>query len=315
MGDFTPLPIYPDTSGIGLTRQYIPTKYHMNRFRICVAPGPAANAAGMAAIGANLLTNMPNYMNPHTAKVALQPRQWAGQQTLRFVGVARFRPFSVPIYDPIHNRWWKVPVSEKIRDWMIPDVHPDVVGVQVKTANSFTALTLKRNYWESSDVIIKAAALALLAGAEAYTGWIPIINLAEAAIEEIAAAYVIWVNQHHFLAGRRSFKFDQGVSFGYTDGRYVFETAAMERFSLLPYTASQLAAGDAEDIVRPVWVEMVQQFAAYHNLRIIPDTARGGAWKTDGPVSYLQRSFYDYNAMIGSGEGRDIAARHPEIHP
>ena len=305
MGDFTALPIYPGQVG----------KYHLNRFRICVAPGPAADAPRLKAIGANLLANMPAYMDPHTAKVAVTPRQWQGQPTLRFLGVARLRPFSMPIYDPIHRRWIDVPVPEKIRDWLAPDIHPDVVGVEAMTPTSFTAQTLKRNYLESSDLIIKGAALATLAGVEAITGWIPVLNLAEAAIEEIVSAYVIWANQHHFLAGRRSFKFDQGVSFGYTDGRYVFETAAMERFSLLPYEKSQLFMGSAEDMVRPVWVEMVQRFAAHHGLRVIADTPHGGDWKSIGPVSYVQRSFFDFNAMIGSAEARDIAARHPRIHP
>lgn len=305
MSDFTALPIYPGQVG----------KYHLNRFRICVAPGPAADAVRMKAIGANLLTNMPAYMDPHTAKVAVESRAWQGNPTLRFVGVARLKPFSVPIYDPIHDRWLHVPIPEKVRDWVIPDIHPDLVGVQAKTATSFTAQTLKRNYLESSDLIIKSAALTALGMAEAITGWIPLLNLAEAAVEEIVSAYIIWANQHHFLAGRRSFKFDQGVSFGYTDGRYVFETAAMERFSLPAYEASQLLMGSAEDMVRPVWVEMVQRFAAHHGLRIVPDTPHGGEWKTIGPVSYLQKSFFAYNAMIGSAEGRDIAARHPEIHP
>lgn len=129
MSDFTPLPIYPGQVG----------KYHLNRFRICVAPGSATDFARMKAISANLLAKMPAYMNPHTAKVAVDPRSWQGNPTLRFVGVARLKPFSVPIYDPIHGRWIDVPMPEKFRDWAIPDVHPDIVGVEAKTATSFMA--------------------------------------------------------------------------------------------------------------------------------------------------------------------------------
>lgn len=272
----------------------------------------------MKAIGANLLANMPAYMHPHTASVTVEPRQWNGQPTLRFIGVARLKPFSVPLlYDPIHNRWITVPVSERLRDLAIPDIHPDVVGVVAKTATSFTAQTLKRNYLDTSDLTIKGLALTALAGAEAFTSWIPLLNVAEAVIEEIAAAYVIWANQHHFLAGRRSFRFDHGAAFGYTDSRYVFETAAMERFSLPVYEASQGMMGSAEDMVRPVWVEMVRRFAEHHGLRVIADTPHRGHWHTDKntAVSFMQRSFFDYNAMIGSGDGRDIAAKHVSIHP
>jgi len=317
LGNFHSLPIYPDTTGIALTQKSFPTFYHLNRFRISVAP-PGAELVRYRALAANLLNDMPKYMHPHSASVKVKPLQWQGNQTLRFRGVARVKPFNVPIYNPLTRRWIDVPVPETLRDWMIPDVHTDWVGVEpgTQTATGFTAQTLKRNFLDVSDGIIKAAALAALAAAEAATWWNVPLAVAEFALEEIASAYVIWVNQHHFLAGRRSFRFLEGKELGYEDGRWVFETAAMERFSLLPYLASEMAMGRAEDVVRPVWVEMVQKFCKENGLRVIGDTGRRGGWEQpQGPVSFLQQRFPAYHAMLDSPEGRSVTRQHLKLHP
>lgn len=302
MSNFTDLPIVPGQVGM----------YHMNRFRICVQGPTAAEQAHFTRVGAQLLGHMPDYMHPHTAQVAPGPFSWNGLPTLRFIGVARIKPFSVPVFVPVLGQVYKIPVPEQIRDWMAPDIHPDVVGVVASTPTSFTAQTLKRNYTETSDNLIRAAAKLLLRTID----WNPAIGLSADLIEPAITDYVIWLNQHHFLAGRRSFRFDSGASFGYTDGRYVFETAAMERFSHVAYEKSQALLGDAASMVRPVWVEMIQRFCTYHGLRVVPDTSKGGHWKTDpGGVSYLQQGFHSYNAMLGSQEGLDIASKHAAIHP
>jgi len=316
LGNFHPLPIYPDTTGIALTQKAFPTFYHLNRFRISVAP-PVAELARYRAIAANLVDDMPKYMHPHSASVKVKPLQWQGNSTLRFRGVARVRPFSVPLYNPLLRRWVDVPVPETLRDWMIPDVHTDWVGVEpgTRTATGFTAQTLKRNFLDASDGMIKAAALAALAAVETATWWNPALMAAEFALEELVSLYVIWVNQHHFLAGRRSFRFLDGKELGYTDGRWVFETAAMERFSLLPYLASEAVMGRAEDVVRPVWTEMVQRFCSENGLRVIADAAQRGGWQRQGPVTFLQQRFPAYHAMLESDEGKTLGQHHLKIHP
>lgn len=317
MANFQPLPIYPDTTGIALTQQRFPTFYHLNRFRICVA-APGANLAKYRTIAAHMLERMPEYMNPHTAKVEVQDRQWEGNKTLRFTGAAKVRPFSVPIYNPLERRWITVPVREEIRDWAIPDVHTDWVGVEpgTLTATGFTAQTLKRNFFDGSDALIKGAALAALAALEMKTWWNVPLALTELAAEEIISAYLIWVNQHHFLAGRRSFRFVDGKEFGYDDGRWVFETAAMERFSLLPYLASEMVMGRAEDIVKPVWVEMAQQFCRKNNLTVIKHSGTPFGWQgSKNEVSFLQQRFPGYSAMLHSADGRTIGKIHLKLHP
>jgi hypothetical protein len=314
------LPVFPDDTGNSLTRAISPTTFHLNRFRICVAP-PGKDIERYRTIAAHLAHDMPKYMNAHTAGVQLGAITWNGQKTLRFRGVAKLRPFSVPIYyPPFIPVPIVMPVPEQLRDWAIPDIHTDWVGIQPgsETATGFTAQTLKRNFLDPSDHIIKSAALAALLAAEARTWWNPIVSWGERKLEEIVSAYVIWVNQHHFLAGRRSFRFlPAKVLGGYPkdDERWVFETAAMERFSLLPYVASQLAMGKAEDIVRPVWVEMVQQFCNQNHLKVIPDTGLSSHWSRRGNVSYLQKPYPGYTAMVNSTHGRTLAQHHLKIHP
>ncbi len=298
-----------------------PTVYHLNRFRICVEP-PGAQLQRYRAIAADLAHDMPKYMNAHTAAVQAGTIKWNGQETLRFRGVAKLKPFSIPIWlvAPMLFPLPDVPVPEKLRDWAIPDIHTDWVGIQPgsKTGTGFTAQTLKRNFDDSSDLLIKAAALAALIDAEASSWWNPVAMATEYALEEIASRYAIWVNQHHFLAGRRSFRFLPAAELGgYPKGdeRWVFETAAMERFSLLPYAASQLAMGKAEDIVRPVWLEMIQQFCKRNNLTPIDDTAPHSHWSRSDKATYIQQRFPSYTAMVNSGEGQSLAKHHLKIHP
>ncbi len=317
MANFQSLPIFPDTTGIALTQQRFPTFYHLNRFRISVA-APGGQLAKYRTIAAQMLDHMPEYMNPHTAKVEVKGQQWEGHKTLRFTGAAKLRPFSVPIYNPLDRRWIDVPVPEQIRDWAIPDVHTDWVGVQpgTMTDTGFTAQTLKRNFLDGSDVLIKTAALAALAALVSETWWNLPLTMTEWAIEEVVSAYVIWVNQHHFLAGRRSFRFVDGKEFGYNDGRWVFETAAMERFSLLPYLASEMVMGRAEDVVRPVWLEMARLFCKANHLTIIPDTENRPGWaRPVGNVSFIQKRFPGYSAMLDSADGKAVGKVHLKLHP
>jgi hypothetical protein len=294
----------------------------LNRFRICVAP-PGKQLHRYQTIAAHLANDMPKYMNAHTAAVQAGAITWNGQKTLRFRGVAKLRPFSVPIW-LVEPALFPLPIGVKVpeflRDWAIPDIHTDWVGVQPgsQTETGFTAQTLKRNFHDSSDYIIKAAALALFIEAAQLNWYNPLFIREEYKWEEIASAYAIWVNQHHFLAGRRSFRFLPAKTLGgYPDGdeRWVFETAAMERFSLLPYVASQLAMGKAEDIVRPVWLEMVQQFCKQNNLTPIDDKGPSTSWSRSDKISYIQHRFPSYTTMVNSAEGQSLAKQHLKIHP
>lgn len=218
---------------------------HMNRFRICVKP--PSDRKLVATIGNNLLWNMPSYMAASSASVKFGDHRWSDQPTLEFRGVARLRPFSVPVQIPLPGGIVvPVPVPQRVRDWMAPDVHTDSVGLVAKHGTGFTVQTLKRNYENRDDATIRAAILALVtSGAVALPPAIPAASVLASGLGSVAVYY----NQHHFLAGRRGFRFDWGMHFGYRDDRCVMETVAIERFSSLVFAGSVVAMGDVESLV------------------------------------------------------------------
>jgi hypothetical protein len=264
MANYSPLSIHDGYGNV-----------HINRFRICVKP--TINAQRVAAIGAGLMQHMPKYMAKNTASVQVGDFSWNSYDTLKFRGVARIQPFSVPVTVPlpplgipIH-----VPVPQKIRDWMVPDVHTDSVGAVVTHATGFTVQTLKRDFEDSDDKTIRAAITTLLASVAIAS---PVALLSVPMIAAALGNIAVYFNQHHFLAGRRAFRFDVGSSFGYSDGRLVFETAAIERFSSIVFAGSELAMGSIPKIVKEVWGQMLVQFCAKHGLEPITGEQPGSGW-------------------------------------
>jgi hypothetical protein len=310
--DFTSLPI---KDGVG--------SVHLNRFRISMYP-PARDPTAATRIGLDLFGWMVQYMDPRTASVEVDSHSWNGDKTLRFRGVATFRPFiSLPVElilpTPIPLfREVRIPIPASVRDIMIPDVHTDSVGAQARTSTSFTAQTLKREFETADDATIRAVVKATV---------VPAI-MAQSAIAGIAAPLLAWladnlagkvgdiavsINQHHFLAGRRSFHFDHGSAFGYTDGRLVFETAAVERYSLTVYKlATDVAMGSAPEVVRPVWIQMVTRVASVHGLRVIVESPKP-LWKKEQEVHYIQEELSDIGKVTSSSHWTEMNRLHPQI--
>jgi hypothetical protein len=298
---------------------------HINRFRISMYPSADPGAA--ARIGRELFGGMVQYMDSRTASVEVDSHTWNGDKTLRFRGVAMFRPFiGLPVLiiaTPIpHFTEIRIPIPASVRDLMIPDVHTDSVGPAFKSLTSFTAQTLKRQFETTDDATIRNVIKATV---------IPAIMaqvLAEGAMGVATAPLQLWlannladkigdiavfINQHHFLAGRRSFHFDQGSVFGYTDGRLVFETAAVERYSLTAYKlATDIAMGSAPEVVRPVWIQMVRRVAINNALRIIVEPPQAG-WKKDQEVHYLQEELSDIGKVKANAQWTEMNRLHPQI--
>jgi len=275
MTDFTQLSIH---NGYG--------NVHMNRFRICVH-APRGRGA-IQAIAADLLANMPRYMAASSASVQFSNRTWNGNATLRFRGVARIRPFNVIVQLPIPGIPIPVPVPKKIRDWMAPDIHTDSVGLVARYASGFTVQTLKREFEDENDAQIRKAIAALgSVVAISIPGIGPVAApLVVKALGDVAVHY----NQHHFLAGRRSFRFDVGSSFGYGDGRAVFETVAIERFSSAAFAGSEIAMGSIPAMVKQVWGEMLTKFCATHGLQPIEGEQPGNGWTRWGTAVHCMQT-------------------------
>ena len=281
----------------------------MNRFRVSVRP--PADRDEVARIGANLLWKMPSYMAASTASVRMGDGNWGNHPTLKFRGVAKLRPFSVPVQVSYGGITVWIPVPERVRNWMAPDVHTDSVGLVAKHGSGFTVQTLERDYEDEDDATIRAAILALVAsGAIALPPAIPVATTVARLVGNVAVHY----NQHHFLAGRRGFRFDWGMHFGYRDDRCVFETVAIERFSSGVFAGSVVAMGSVEALVRDVWVAMIKQFCAVHQLQVIRGERPGVGWYKVGDVHCMQTEVADrVTAIEGNPHYPTMKAEHQQL--
>ena len=302
---------------------------HVNYFRTYLRP-----TGGQGLPSANdLMARLPDFMNPHTATAWVdQAHRYAGRPTLAFRGVARVRPFAVlptpglpsPItVVPLPDRLARAGVPENVRQMMIPQVHTDHVGVFATGTHSFTVQTLKRNYETADDVRIRHWLLQNLHEAPPTWrdramdalrylsdpgGWTAQQAL-DAAMRSLAD-YAVSINQHHFLAGRRSFRMGTvGGSrmtnrpTGVRDGDWVFETAAVERYSLRTFESlTNFGMGGASRVVRPVWVEMGAALARVYGTML-------------APVSPMQIAFGTLDAARQSAALRDINSRHLSLIP
>ena len=150
---------------------------------------------------------MSNYMAASSASVGLGDAKWGGNPTLKLRGVARLRPFSVPVQVSYGGITVWIPVPSRLRDWMAPDVHTDSVGIVAKHASGFTVQTLEREYEDADDKAIRAAIKALVtSGVIVVPAAIPAASI----LSDLLGNVVVHYNQHHFLAGRRAFRFDWG---------------------------------------------------------------------------------------------------------
>lgn len=279
---YSPLPMYKGCGSV-----------HMNRFRICVRV--PTNRGSVAHIGAHLAANMPQYMPPGLAAVRLGDGPWNGRNTLKFRAVMRIRPFAVPV--PKFPAFFiPVPVPQRLRDWMAPDIHTDSVGIIQSSANGFTVQTLKREYEDEDDKAIRAP-------------------LHAAGAPDAVADFAININQHHFLAGRRSFRFDSGRNFGYDDDRLVFETAAIERYSHPVFEYSQIAVGNIPAIVRQIWCQMAHRFCETHGLeKIVNEPAQPG-WSKSDPATHSMQTEVAPNAgaIRSAAQFPAISKLHPQL--
>lgn len=286
-------------------------RVHMNRFRVCVKV--PRNRADVAMIGTNLLYNMSKYMAASTARADYGDYNWNDWPTLKFRGVARVRPFIVMVPPTIPGVPLPIPVPARVRDWMAPDMHTDSVGVVAKHGSGFTVQTLKREYEDSDDVTLRAAIVAAVTGGVLA---FPLAAPLAPVIAKVLGDVAVYYNQHHFLAGRRGFRFDWGEHFGYGRGadRCVFETVAIERFSSVVFEKSVIAMGDVASLVRAVWVQMIERFCRHHGLEIIRGERAARGWSKVGDVHCLQ---IDVDESVAAIEGSDpystMQAEHQQI--
>lgn len=104
----------------------------------------------------------------------------------------------------------------------------------------------------------------------------------------------------HFLAGRRSWRLDDGKSFEVDGDVLVLETTAVERFSHNAFALADTVLG-LEASVPDVWTAMLNNFVRLRKLVRVPQSLRPG-WKTRDGIDYYIKKFGDEASLLGDVE-------------
>ena len=110
----------------------------------------------------------------------------------------------------------------------------------------------------------------------------------------------VQINRMHFLAGRRSWRIDDGKNFEVEGDVMVLETTAVERFSHQRYDQADGILG-LEEALPPIWITMLVNFVRMNKLVPVPQPQRPGWAKRDG-FDYYVNSFASYDAMARDPE-------------
>lgn len=117
----------------------------------------------------------------------------------------------------------------------------------------------------------------------------------------------IMVNQHHFLAGRRSWKV------GYDDSLNMFyvETATFERSSHAVYEKAESSGLLREDI-KQLWVHLVVNFAAEIGVKLITSYLPPGYEFVEN-VAYRADAKESGSASLNAPWFAQVLKRHPGL--
>lgn len=279
---------------------------HLNRFRTRIKPRPGVKMP----TGLGLVELMPKFMNRRTAEVWRDVgHSYHGQPTLMFRGVARIRPFAMmgsiplPLPDWLPESVKRIGVPEQIRDWMMPDVHTDSVGLVSLKASAFTVQTLRRRFETGDDAKIRAAVhAAFVLAAAPVPALAALIAAYGQRLSKPLADIAIEINQYHFLAGRRSFHMGTAADFGEKGDHWVFETAAAERYShdVFKYT-TDFVMGGAHSTVTPVWRQMGAKVATAFGTMIggvEDDSKEVGSVSSVARDQYFQKIAAHHSALL-----------------
>jgi len=236
--------------------------YHFNRYRVVFKCPPAETKQSLAR---DFVANFPTYLTSRYATVARGDRNFESRPTLHFHGFKEVVGLDI---------------ARPHTDWVVKIDENDNLG--------FTAQTLKREFRVLSEdgPTSFAVAAAGIAGARL--------------IDLIAGGDPTEVNRMHFLAGRRSWRLDDGKSFEVDGDVLVLETIAVERFSHKAYMRADAVLG-LESAVPDIWIAMLNNFVAKRTLVRVPQRLRPG-WKNKNGIDYYVKSFDDEASLTGDIE-------------
>lgn len=176
----------------------------------------------------------PNEIN--VAKALFSEKKFKGKKTVKFTAAGNTENVAIKFGGNFHDDW---------------------VSIEMDGRNeSFFATTLKREWLEPFEKIVR--------GTEAVS---LIYNTPIKYLIICAGERSTYVNQHHFLAGRRSWRigFDQKSNLCY------IETISLERNSLIEYSVLE-KTGFFREIINEIWINLIKNYAAFSGVELIKNT-------------------------------------------
>lgn len=309
--------------------------WHVNYFRVFIKPRP-----GKMPSGSELVALMPKVMDAHTAKVAVDTRhRWNGSETLAFNGVIRVGlpafhilghavPESVRTFAPNTHH------TDTVGLVFPATAHAFTVQTLKRKFDNgddaFVRRLFQQRLAQETSKSLDDIARKLSKPVPGMLMLDPLRRMLQYFVEERAkeshqadqiitalAEFAIDFNRNHFLAGRRAFGMGTVKSFRLTEADYisaglprgsvddlwVFETAAVERYSHRAfYEVTEKALGGDAKMLRPIWIEMCQAMAKAYGQMV-------------GQVDVRQVNFGSRGTVVTSGLYKGIGNRHEALLP
>jgi hypothetical protein len=265
MADFTALPVY---GGAG--------DWHFNRYRVVFRRPPKATKQFLAN---DFVINFPQYLTSEYATVVRADKTFESQPTLHFHG---YKMSAIPsIFLGLPGVEYDI--AKPHTDWVAKIDDNDNLG--------FTAQTLKREFRDlSEDGPTRAADVVV-------TVAVPLLSLLA---DNGGENDPMEVNRMHFLAGRRSWRLDDGKNFEVDGDVMVLETTAVERFSHKRYVQADSVLG-LQASIPDIWTAMLNNFVRMKTLVRVPQPLRPG-WKNKDGFDYYVKSFANFESLAADAE-------------
>lgn len=181
-------------------------------------------------------------------------------------------------------------------------VHDDWVSLEFDSKyESFFARTLKRGWLENYEKVAVVATWA-----DNFFRPNPIGFARSYGIHKLVIA-----NQHHFLAGRRSWRIGYGTF--NREKLYFIETAAMERYSyaFVDYALSDLAG--LRDTIDDIWSFLIVNYAKLKKFKILPHYIPDGYDFTFGSVLRRTEEHESFDVATSQPWFQEVIKRHPGL--
>ncbi len=261
--------------------------YRVNRYRIYFRVRSTQACPTVASLASDFNSRFKFFFEPNIATVSLRSdKPFGGVASLQF----------------------KVDAKALYGRLNIPDIHTDWVGV-IWSDNSkgFAVQTLERDFMEREDRV--AATAGALAGSPAM--------LPGAIVGGYSA---VQINQHHFLAGRRSWiiasahNFDNNPSSLNLNGLFVLETAAIERFSLIIHQIINVTGGalinDYDKAIDTIWTTLLRNYVRSKGFQPVPVQTWVNMTQN---VTHISREYEDKSSCAAGTHG--LRRLHSHLWP